>query len=100
MRVGAFLPTYWTDYGATTVREAVEEAARVAQALGYAGAVCPLGIRTYVLLISARWRGPPPPVADICWRQDRPRSEHGRRRPRAGRRPSASPRTGAWPMGP
>src|ERR687883_486069 len=26
MRVGAFLPTYWTDYGTTTVREAVEEA--------------------------------------------------------------------------
>ena len=36
MRVGAFLPTYWTDYGATTVREAVEEVARAAQAWGYA----------------------------------------------------------------
>src|SRR5256714_208454 len=36
MRVGAFLPTYWTDYGTTTVREAVEEAARAAEALGYA----------------------------------------------------------------
>ena len=36
MRVGTFLPTYWTDYGATTVREAVEEAARAAEALGYA----------------------------------------------------------------
>src|SRR5437868_14701513 len=36
MRVGTFLPTYWTDYGTTTVREAVEEAARAAEALGYA----------------------------------------------------------------
>src|SRR6059058_4563171 len=36
MRVGAFLPTYWTSYGATTVREAVEETARAAEALGYA----------------------------------------------------------------
>jgi alkanesulfonate monooxygenase SsuD/methylene tetrahydromethanopterin reductase-like flavin-dependent oxidoreductase (luciferase family) len=36
MRVGTFLPTYWTDYGATTVREAVEETARAAEELGYA----------------------------------------------------------------
>ena len=36
MRVGTFLPTYWTDYGTTTVREAVEEAARHGTSSRYA----------------------------------------------------------------
>jgi hypothetical protein len=36
MRVGTFVPTYWPDYGTTTVREAVEEAALAAEALGFA----------------------------------------------------------------
>lgn len=36
MRIGAFLPTYWTDYGSSNVRVAVEETARAAEALGYA----------------------------------------------------------------
>lgn len=36
MRIGTFLPTYWEDYGAAGEREAIEETARAAQALGYA----------------------------------------------------------------
>ena len=35
MRIGTFLPSYWTDYGATTVAEAVRETAVAAAALGY-----------------------------------------------------------------
>jgi probable F420-dependent oxidoreductase len=36
MQFGAFLPTYWTEYGSSDVRSAVEEAAKTAEALGYA----------------------------------------------------------------
>jgi len=36
MQFGAFLPTYWTDYRSSDVRTAVEEAAKMAEALGYA----------------------------------------------------------------
>ncbi len=36
MQFGAFLPTYWTDYRSSDVRTAVEEVAKVAEALGYA----------------------------------------------------------------
>jgi hypothetical protein len=50
-----------------------------------------LVIRTLVLLISPRWPRPPPPVADICWRQDRRRIEHGRRTARANSCAFASP---------
>jgi probable F420-dependent oxidoreductase len=37
MRFGAFLPTYWDDYGTTPVRVAIEEAATAAEVLGYEG---------------------------------------------------------------
>jgi probable F420-dependent oxidoreductase len=37
MRFGAFLPTYWDDYGTSSVRVAVAEAAKAAEALGYEG---------------------------------------------------------------
>ena len=37
MRFGAFLPTYWDDYGASPLHVAVEEAAKAAEALGYDG---------------------------------------------------------------
>jgi probable F420-dependent oxidoreductase len=36
MQLGAFLPTYWTDYRSSDVRAAVMEAATAAEALGYA----------------------------------------------------------------
>jgi probable F420-dependent oxidoreductase len=36
MQFGAFLPTYWTDYRSSDVRTAVQEAAKTAEALGYA----------------------------------------------------------------
>jgi probable F420-dependent oxidoreductase len=35
VQFGAFLPTYWDDYGTAGVRTAVEEAAKTADALGY-----------------------------------------------------------------
>ncbi len=35
MQFGAFLPTYWPDYGTSSVRVAVEAAAKAAAALGY-----------------------------------------------------------------
>lgn len=37
MRFGAFLPTFWDDYGTSSMRVAIEEAARAAEALGYEG---------------------------------------------------------------
>jgi probable F420-dependent oxidoreductase len=37
MRFGAFLPTYWDDYGTSSMRVAIEEAAKAAEALGYEG---------------------------------------------------------------
>ncbi len=37
MRFGAFLPTYWDDYGTSTIHVAIAEAARAAEALGYEG---------------------------------------------------------------
>jgi probable F420-dependent oxidoreductase len=37
MRFAAFLPTYWDDYGASSMRVAIEEAAKAAEALGYEG---------------------------------------------------------------
>ena len=37
MRFGAFLPTYWDDYGNTPIPVAVAEAAKAAEALGYEG---------------------------------------------------------------
>ena len=37
MRFGAFLPTYWDDYGVSPMRVAIAEAARAAEALGYEG---------------------------------------------------------------
>jgi probable F420-dependent oxidoreductase len=36
MQFGAFLPTYWTDYRSSDVRTAIQEAAKTAEALGYA----------------------------------------------------------------
>ena len=36
MQFGAFLPTYWTDYGTSSVDVAVLEVAKAAEALGYA----------------------------------------------------------------
>lgn len=36
MQFGAHLPTYWTDYGPSNMRVAIEEAAKAAEALGYA----------------------------------------------------------------
>ena len=36
MRFGVHLPTYWTDYGTSNIRVAIEEAAKAAEALGYA----------------------------------------------------------------
>ena len=35
MQVGAFLPTNWPDYGTSSVRVAIEAAAKAAEALGY-----------------------------------------------------------------
>ena len=35
MRIGTFLPTYWTNYGSAGRRTAIEETAKAAQALGY-----------------------------------------------------------------
>ena len=35
MQFGAHLPTCWDDYGASTMRVAIEEAAKAAEALGY-----------------------------------------------------------------
>jgi hypothetical protein len=35
MRFGVHLPTFWTDYGNSTIREAIEEAARAVEGLGY-----------------------------------------------------------------
>lgn len=35
MQMGVQLPTYWTDYGSYTVKEAIEETARAAEDLGY-----------------------------------------------------------------
>ena len=35
MQFGAHLPTYWTDYGTSNMRVAIEEAAKAAEALGY-----------------------------------------------------------------
>src|SRR5690606_1814876 len=35
MQFGAHLPSYWDDYGTSNVRTAIEEAAKVAEALGY-----------------------------------------------------------------
>jgi probable F420-dependent oxidoreductase len=37
MRCGAFLPTYWDEYGATPIHVAINEAAMAAEALGYEG---------------------------------------------------------------
>src|SRR5918992_6048118 len=37
MRFGAFLPTYWDDYGATPSPVTIAEAATAAAALGYEG---------------------------------------------------------------
>ncbi len=37
VRFGAFLPTYWDDYGASPIRVAIAEAATAAEALGYEG---------------------------------------------------------------
>lgn len=37
MRFGAFLPTYWDDYGTSSMHVAIEEAAKAAEALGYEG---------------------------------------------------------------
>ncbi|MDQ3513690.1 MAG: TIGR03619 family F420-dependent LLM class oxidoreductase [Chloroflexota bacterium] len=37
MRFGAFLPTFWDDYGATPIHVAIAEAATAAEALGYEG---------------------------------------------------------------
>src|SRR5829696_7480825 len=37
MRFGAFLPTYWDDYGSTPIHVAINEAALAAEALGYEG---------------------------------------------------------------
>lgn len=37
MRFGAFLPTYWDDYGASSLPVAITEAATAAEALGYEG---------------------------------------------------------------
>jgi len=37
MRFGAFLPTYWDDYGAIPLPAAIAEAAKTAEALGYEG---------------------------------------------------------------
>jgi alkanesulfonate monooxygenase SsuD/methylene tetrahydromethanopterin reductase-like flavin-dependent oxidoreductase (luciferase family) len=37
MRFGAFLPTYWDDYGANPIPVAINEAATAAEALGYDG---------------------------------------------------------------
>lgn len=37
MRFGAFLPTYWDDYGTTPIHIAIEEAALAAETLGYEG---------------------------------------------------------------
>lgn len=36
MQFGVHLPTYWTDYGTSTMRVTIEEAAKAAEALGYA----------------------------------------------------------------
>ena len=36
MRFGVYLPTYWADYGTSNIRVALEEAAKTAEALGYA----------------------------------------------------------------
>ena len=35
MQFGAFLPTNWPDYGTSSVRVAIEAAAKAAEALGY-----------------------------------------------------------------
>lgn len=35
MRFGAYLPTYWDDYGTSSIHVAIEEAATAAEALGY-----------------------------------------------------------------
>ncbi len=37
MQFGTFLPTFWDDYGSGSMRVAIEEAALVAEALGYDG---------------------------------------------------------------
>ena len=37
MRFGAFLPTYWDDYGSNPIPIAIAEAATAAEALGYEG---------------------------------------------------------------
>src|SRR5262245_48055301 len=37
MRFGVHLPTYWDDYGSSPIHVAIEEAAKVAEALGYEG---------------------------------------------------------------
>jgi alkanesulfonate monooxygenase SsuD/methylene tetrahydromethanopterin reductase-like flavin-dependent oxidoreductase (luciferase family) len=37
MRFGAFLPTYWDDYGSTPIHVAINGAALAAEALGYEG---------------------------------------------------------------
>jgi len=37
MRFGAFLPTYWDDYGTSSIHVAIKEAALAAEALGYEG---------------------------------------------------------------
>jgi probable F420-dependent oxidoreductase len=37
MRFGAYLPTFWDDYGTSSIHVAIEEAARAAEALGYEG---------------------------------------------------------------
>jgi probable F420-dependent oxidoreductase len=37
MQFGAHLPSYWDDYGSSNPRIAIEEAAKAAEALGYAG---------------------------------------------------------------
>ena len=37
MRFGAFLPTYWDDYGANPIRVAINGGRQAAEALGYDG---------------------------------------------------------------
>jgi len=37
MRFGAYLPTYWDDYGSTSIPVTIAETATMAEALGYEG---------------------------------------------------------------
>jgi alkanesulfonate monooxygenase SsuD/methylene tetrahydromethanopterin reductase-like flavin-dependent oxidoreductase (luciferase family) len=53
MRFGAFLPTYWDDDGANPIPVAINEAATVAEALGYDG----VWANDYVIKPAAAVRG-------------------------------------------